>query len=270
MTDDDPDPTADFPEVAREGRPNFEPEEARFFSRGLRALNDAAIPYLVAGAFAKHAYTGVWRNTKDLDIFLKPEELKRALDTLAGLGLRTSIEFHHWLAKAHQEPYVIDLIFGSGHGQLRIDDSWFENSRPGRIAGAPTRLIPIEELVVSKMYVSERYRADTADVLHLIHGAQGQINWQRILDLLGDSRDLLLPYLLLFAYVYPGHADYLPVELVDQLYREARRKIERPDGASRFRGTLLDPFSYIVDVEDWGYDDPRRLEPLVDEEGNLL
>ena len=36
---------------------------------------------------------------------------------------------------------------------------------------------------------------------------------------------------------------------------------------SVFRGTLIDPFSFAVDIHDWGYEDRRDLEPLVDLEG---
>jgi hypothetical protein len=39
---------------------------------------------------------------------------------------------------------------------------------------------------------------------------------------------------------------------------------------SAFRGTLIDPFSFMVDIEDWEYLDIRDTEPLVDEEGELL
>jgi hypothetical protein len=37
-----------------------------------------------------------------------------------------------------------------------------------------------------------------------------------------------------------------------------------------FRGTLLDPFFYNVDIEDWGYEDRRDLRALVDQEGEVL
>lgn len=257
-------------DVAREGKAQFEPRQTELFARCLRALNRAGIPYLVAGAMAKHAYTGIWRNTKDLDLFLKPADLEPALATLADAGLDTTIEFHHWLAKARREPYFIDLIFGTGHGQLQIDDSWFENSRPIQIAGVQAQLIPPEELIVSKMYVAERYRFDGADVLHVIQGTRGEIDWQRILALLDDNRDLLLPYLLLFAFVYPGRTHYLPQSLMAELFEEAQRHWSDPHGRRDFRGTLLDPFSFTVDIEDWDYEDQRRLEPLVGEMGDLV
>lgn len=254
-------------DVARAGEAQFEPEQEQVFAQGLQALNEAGVSYLVAGAVAKHAYTGIWRNTKDLDIFLKAEDLKPALEALETAGFVTEIEFPHWLAKARREPYFIDLIFGTGHGQLRIEDSWFENSRPTEIAGVPTRLIPLEELIVSKAYVAERYRFDGADILHLIQGSRGQVDWQRVLTLLEDNRDLLLWYLILFAFVYPGRREYLPLALMAELFHEAQQRWVQARHPRAFRGTLLDPFSFTVDIEDWGYEDRRELEPLVDQAG---
>lgn len=258
-------------DVAREGKPEFDPGEGKVFARALRVLNETGIAYIVAGAFAKHAYTGIWRDTKDLDIFLKPEDLKTALDALDAAGFETEIEFEHWLAKAHQEPYLIDLIFGTGHGRLQVDDAWFEHSQPVEIAGVQARLIPIEELIVSKAYIAERYRFDGADVAHLIRAARGKLDWRRMLGLLGPNRELLLWHLIHFDFVYPGHSEYLPQELIVQLFEEARERWSkgRPP-AKVFRGTLLDAFSYIVDVEDWGYEDPRDLEPLVDKAGESV
>lgn len=257
-------------DVAREGSPDFEPEQRRVFALGLNALNDAGVPYMVGGAFAKHAYTGIWRNTKDLDLFLKPDDLKQALEVVASAGFNTEVEFQHWLAKATLEPYFIDLIFGTGHGQLQIDDAWFVYSQPVKVAGVKTRLIPPEELIVSKAYVAERYRFDGADIIHLILRLEGKLDWQRILDRLGANRPLLFWYLALFQFVYPGQTDYLPHELMEQFFDEMRRRWSKPRPPRAFRGTLLDPFSFIVDIEDWGFEDRRELDPLVDEAGELL
>ncbi|MFN2433711.1 MAG: nucleotidyltransferase [Gemmatimonadota bacterium] len=254
--------------AAREGGPRFDPEEGEVFARALRVLNGTDVPYVLAGAFAKHAYTGIWRDTKDLDVFLKPDDLKPALHALAAAGFETSIEFEHWLAKAKQPPYFVDLIFGTGHGQLQIDDGWFENAASVEVAGVETRLIPLEELIVSKVYIAERYRFDGADVLHLILRSKGRVDWQRVLRRLGRNRALLLWHLLLFDFVYPGHPDYLPQELMAQLFDEVRWRWPAPRDAKSFRGTLLDPFSFAADIHDWGYEDRRDLEPLVGPAGD--
>jgi len=258
----------ELPDAARIGRPDFEPEQAELFARALRTLNAAGVPYLLAGAFAKHAYTGIWRDTKDLDIFLKPGDLQGALDALTRIGMETEIVYNHWLAKAWQEPYFIDLIFGTGHGQLAIDNQWFENSRPTQVAGVPVQLIPLEELIVSKAFIGERYRFDGADVLHLILRAPGRIDWQRVLALLGKNWPLLLWHLVLFAYVYPGKIDLLPRSLMSHLFEELLRQSDAPGvSLETFRGALIDPFSFAVDMEDWGSEDRRDLRPVVDDQG---
>ncbi len=253
-------------EQGRLSRPTFTPEQADVYRQALHALNDAGVPYLVAGALAKYAYTGIWRDTKDLDLFLKADDLNRALAVLAEAGFETEIEFPHWLAKARRDPYFVDLIFGMGHGRLHVEESWFEEKRPFAIAGVDVFLLPPEELFVSKTFVIERYRCDVADLLHLILRTKGQLNWQRILTLLSNQRDLLLCHLLLFNYVYPGRSEYLPQGLITDLFTDVHQRWQKPMAAERFRGTLLDPHSFVVDVESWGYNDSRELDPLVDEE----
>lgn len=255
---------------SREMEAAVEPEQARAYVEALAALNRAAIPYLVAGAFAEHAYTGVWRKTKDLDLFIKPEDLKRALDVLAHAGFETEIVFKHWLAKARQKSHFVDLIFGVGTGQLRIDDSWIERARTANILGITAPLMPPEEVLVSKVYVAERNRFDGPEIMHLIERRKGRFNWLRVLELLGEHRGLLLWHLILFNLVYPGRTDYLPKELMLQLFDELRQTWTEPVNPRAFRGILLDPFSYTVDIEDWGYEDGRDLEPIVDEEGEMV
>lgn len=257
-------------DVARQGPPELGPEEKQVFARALLALTRREIPHLVGGAFAKHAYTGVWRNTKDLDLFLRPEDVKAALEALADAGFRTEVEFEHWLAKGLVGECMVDLIFGTGHGQLRVGEAWFERSRRIEIAGVPTSLIPPEELLVSKAYIAERYRFDGADVLHLIRCTRGSLDWDRVLDELGDNRGLLLWHLILFDFVYPGDVDALPRDLMVRLFEEMRRRWSEPPDRSAFRGTLLDPFSFLVDIADHGYEDRRDLRPLVSDTGELL
>ena len=46
------------------------PEDERLiYKRALEALNAASVPYIVAGAYAIYEHTGIYRKTKDLDLF---------------------------------------------------------------------------------------------------------------------------------------------------------------------------------------------------------
>lgn len=249
--------------------PEMSEEERAVFTRGLSALNEAAVPYLVGGAFAKHAYTNVWRKTKDLDIFVKPEDLQQALAVLTDAGFETEVAYQQWLAKAHWDPHFIDLIFGTGHGQLQVDDQWFERSKRAHFAGLEVQLAPREELIASMLYVMERNRFDGPEIVHLILKSE-HVDWERLTELMGDHYLLLLIHMLHFAFVYPGHAERLPLGLMEELFERAQQDWYETHNPKAFRGTLLDPFSYVVDIEDWGYEDRRNLSPLVDEAGGTI
>lgn len=256
--------------TARAKAPEFGPGEEEAFALALTVLNETGLQYVAGGAYAMHVYTGIWRDTKDLDVFLKPEDLQTALDALSGAGFQTEVELAHWLAKARRPPHFVDLIFGASNGLLRIDDAWFDSSQPAEIAGVQTRLIALEELLASKAYIAVRHRFDGADVAHMIRGAEGKLDWERVLVRLGPDRELLLWHLILFGFVYPGHAEYLPQQLIEQLFEQVRDRWSAPTNPAAFRGTLLDPFSFTVDIEDWSYQDRRNPSPLVGDDGRVV
>jgi hypothetical protein len=257
--------------VTRETRPVLEPNQTRIYKEALRALNNQRIDYAVGAAFARYAYTSIWRYTKDLDIYIRPEHLKCCMEILERAGFETKIKEEHWLAKAWKEEYFIDLIFGTGHGQLPVDDETFRGVKKARLLGMQTNLIPVEEMLVSSMFIAGRNRFDGPEFVHLIRGAKGKIDWERILSRLGGNRELLFWHLILFDFVYPGHSSYLPKPLMVSLFDDVKMGWSmRKRDPRAFRGTLLDPFSYTVDIEDWGYEDQRNTDPLVTHEGDAL
>lgn len=257
--------------ITREKAPRLPSEQAAVYRQALELFNKSGIKYAVGAAFARYTYTGIWRQTKDLDIFLRPDDLNQAMQSLMENGFHTEVREKNWLAKAWKDGHFLDLIFGTGHGQLPIDDSAFEGSKRGKVLGVTTMLYPIEEMIASAAYVAGRNRFDGPEIVHLIRFAKGKLDWERILTRLGDNRELLLWHLLLFDFIYPGHSNYLPQELMAQLFEEVRSRWKSGRRSPKaFRGTLLDPFSYTVDVEDWGYEDRRNKDPLVDRKGNLL
>jgi predicted nucleotidyltransferase len=238
--------------------PALGPEQERIFRQSITTLDAAGIPFLIAGAFACHAHSGAWRNTKDLDLFLLPDDVHAALDALAAAGFEIELRDPHWLAKAWKKGYLIDLIFGMGNRAMPIDESWIERATMVDFCGTKARLLSIEDLIASKMYIAARDRFDGADLAHLILSRRGRLDWERVLELMGESRGLVLWHLLLFAYLYPDHRDILPLDLMDRLVEEARREWRRgPGQGRRSRGPLLDPVAFAVDIQDWGYEDPR-------------
>lgn len=257
--------------VTRDRQISLEPEEEKIFAEWLSILNDCDIPYVVGGAFAIHEYTCIWRFTKDLDVFLRPDDLKKALDAISRAGFDTEVRNRYWLAKATREGYLLDLIFSLSSGYIDINDSWFQTSVAAEIAGVKTHLPGVEELIASKVYVTRSDRFDGADIVHIIEAVKGNVHWQRLLQILKEDSVLVLWHLILFAYVYPGHADYLPQELMGELFEKLRKGWSHPKDPKAFYGMMIDPLRFRVDVVDWGYHDERRMPgPLVDKEGNKI
>jgi hypothetical protein len=246
------------------------PEQEQVYRECLDSLLKARVPFILAGAFALYAYTGIQRDTKDLDIFLPAEHVRTALLTLSAKGFRTEVRDGLWLAKAHKKPYFVDLIFANPNKEIQIDMGWVRRSRRAEVFGMTVPLLAIEELIISKLYVTRRDRFDGADIAHLILGSRGQLDWKWISRSLGKDQELLLWYFVFFQYVYPGHVHYLPASLMDRIYESMSRSRSNPPDEKTFRGMLVDPVSFEVDCLSWGYEDLRDTQPLVDEDGSLM
>jgi len=253
---------------ARERAIQLEPEQAGVYSEAIKILNESRIPYVLSGAFALHAYTGLWRNTKDLDVFIRPGNLDAALAALAKAGYETEILEAHWLSKARKEPYFVDLIFGMANGRVEFDDDFVKSDKGIEVAGEQAPLIRLEELIVSKVFIAVRDRFDGGDIAHLIRCTEGKVDWERIANRLGQFRILLLWHFIFFNFVYPGHASYIPQGLMSELFDQVRAGSWSTARDRVCFGTLLDSFSFAVDIIDWGYTDPRDLRPYTQRKGD--
>ncbi|MBA2671204.1 MAG: hypothetical protein H0U67_12595, partial [Gemmatimonadetes bacterium] len=146
----------------------IEEEEREKYKRALAAINEAGIPYVVTGAYAIYEYTGIYRETRDLDLFVEPTHVVAAMATLRAAGFKTCLEQAHWLAKAKLGDHFIDIIFGMGNGLALVDSDWYRHSRPAILAAKPVRVGPAEELIWHRLFINERHRQDMADIMHLI------------------------------------------------------------------------------------------------------
>jgi hypothetical protein len=234
-------------------------EERVKYKRALEALNAGGVPFVVTGAYAIYEYTGIYRETKDLDVFVEPLHVVDAMRALREAGFRTRLELAHWLSKAKQGEHFVDIIFGMGNGLALVDADWFRYSTPAILAATPVRVAPAEELIWHRLFIAERHRQDMADIVHLILCCGQRLDWDRLLRKTGPHWPLLLAKLQMFHYVYPEATGRVPVEimetLLDRALAEARR--ER-SGDLATRGPLISQFSFAIDVNEWGMRDLRE------------
>jgi hypothetical protein len=235
------------------------PEEERVvYQRALRVVNATGIPYVVSGLYAMYEYTGIYRKTKDLDLFVEPGNVVGVARALKEDGFSVRLEDAHWLAKAFLDGKQIDLIYGMGNGLALIDADWYRHSRAGILAATQVRVAPPEELLWHRLYVSERHRHDMADVLHLILCRGDELTWERLLRRLRHHWRLLLAHVHLFDFVYPGHRARIPSWVRERLTQLVHEQADEAGDPSVCQGTLISRFSFNIDVNEWKFRDLRK------------
>ncbi len=234
------------------------PETLAFYRRAVQLLKQTGLPFLTGGAYALHYYTGIVRHTKDLDLFVRPEDCQRVLDCFAEAGYAVQLTFPHWLGKVYHADDFIDVIFSSGNGLVRVDDAWFARALSAEVLGETMLLCPAEEMIWSKGFIMERERFDGADIAHLIRARGRHLDWTHLLERFGPHWRVLLTHLVLFDFIYPSERSQVPDWIVKELLARVEHERQAPPPPGRLcRGTLLSREQYLIDLEQWGYHDPR-------------
>jgi hypothetical protein len=232
--------------------PQFPPEQEDFFREALELMMRHNVPFAVSGAFALHEHTGIWRDTKDLDLFLPTAAMQSALKNFQDAGFETELRDPVWLGKAWRNGYFVDLITGMSNAVLQVDESWIERSQQAQVLGISTRVLAAEELIASKIFVTRRERFDGADVADVIYATRDSLDWNRIFELIGEHWEMLLWSLIFYRYIYPRHANEVPRHVWHSLLEKFERNLTDPSLDAPFRGTLIDENMFAIDVQEWG------------------
>lgn len=238
--------------------PTTEPqrEEARLFYReALAELNASGIPFMLGGGFALAHYTGIKRDTKDLDVFCRSVDHPGILKYFADRGYDVQLYDVRWLAKVLRGQHYVDLIWDTVNNICRVDDEWLRRSVEGCVYDEPVRFVPKEELLWCKLYVMNRERFDGADVNHLLLKQGAAMDWALIKQRMDPHWHVLLSHLLLFQFCYPSDFQQIvPAVLFTELLDRARMQFELPPPMEKVcRGPLIDQTQYAVDIREWNY-----------------
>lgn len=244
--------------------PNYfsmsDPVAHGFYRRALCVLNQAGVRFLVGGAYALRCYTGIHRDTKDLDVFVHPRDRDRAVEALAAAGYQTDHTFPHWLSKAVFGEHFIDIVFSSGNGECPVDDEWFEHGVEREVLGLSVCLCPVEEMVWSKAFIQERERYDGADIAHMLRTCAGHIAWPRLIRRFDEHWRVLLGHLVWFGFIYPAERERVPEWVMQDLLYRLEKELDGPPPEGKLcQGTLVSREQYLADVMEWGYEDARLL-----------
>jgi hypothetical protein len=235
--------------------PRLPRKQQALFREVIALLGKEQIPFAVSGAFALREHTGIARDTKDLDLFLRADDADAALKYLEHQGFRCEHCDPVWLAKVHRDGYFVDLITGMSNGVIVVDYSWIERAHCAKVLGVSTRVLAPEELILSKLFVTRRERFDGADIAHLIYSVGNKLDWERIVTQVGEHWEMLLWALVFFHYVYPAHSDLVPRSAWEDLLTRFMSAVGHPNPKADFRGSLVDDCMFAIDVQEWGLKD---------------
>lgn len=238
----------------------FPIETAEFYRQVMTDFQEAGLTFLVGGAFALGQYAKIFRHTKDLDLFVREEDVEPMLALLEHRGYKGQMTSSIWLAKAHCGEAFIDLIFNSGNGISPVDETWFARATRVDVFGVSTLLCPVEEVIWTKAFLMERERFDGADVAHMFHEMAEELDWDHLLGLFGPHWRVLLSHLVLFGFIYPSERARIPRGVMATLLERLLDEEQSPPlDTTVCQGTLLSRQQYLPDIHEWGYDDARVL-----------
>jgi hypothetical protein len=223
----------------------------RAVMEGMRA---AGLPFAVGGGFAFSAYSGRWRYTKDLDLYLLPADRDAAAAVLTGLGFTdyfTRLPYDRdWIYRGYQDGVIADLIWAMANYRTWVDAAWLTRGPAVQAGGLTFRLIPPEELIWTKLYIMQRERCDWPDLFNVLHGVAGVVDWEHLLTRVGDDARLLGGLLSAFSWLCPDRASAIPAWVWDRL--GVLQPVPGP-GCANLQGRVA-----LFDRRDWFSPTPAR------------
>lgn len=189
--------------------------EWALYSRVLDAADERDVEYALGGGLAFSEHAGRARNTKDLDLYILPEQKDLAIEALLSAGFHDLFDEKEydrsWIFRGTVEDVIVDLIWTSPNHRMEVDKLWLSEGPIVDIRGRSVRLLPAEELIWAKLYVIQKDRCDWPDLLNILSAEGPELDWPRLISRVGEKDAPLLGGLLsTFRWMLPEVANRLP------------------------------------------------------------
>lgn len=209
------------------------------YAQALKLAQTTGLQFMLGGGFAFAAYTGRWRDTKDIDLYVRPTDREQAIKALDDAGFEDLYPRHpydrKWIYRGVRSDFIVDIIWSMANQRAQVDELWFNRAPRVTIRGEKLPVIPLEELIWCKLYIIQRDRCDWTDIFNVIYARASQIDWKHLVMRLSDDQPLLRALLTVYCWLCPSSALTLP----PYLWRPYRTKPAGPELA-RLRSMLLD------------------------------
>ena len=189
------------------------PQQWAVYAAFITEAAGRGIPFAVGGGLAVSAYAALLRNTKDMDLYVLEEDGGKVIELTREMGFDeyTALPYDPtWSYRSCRSGYIIDFLWRMLNGRACVDESWLTRGWELEVRGVRFRLLPVEELIWSKLYIFRRDRADWPDILSLMYARGAELDWERLLAELGEDRPVLGGAMNLFRWLCPGRACRFP------------------------------------------------------------
>jgi len=196
-------------------------DEWGVYREAIDAIRKARLRFLLGGGFALAAFTGRWRDTKDIDFYISPRDRDRAAAALSRAGF---VDYYDrkpydrkWIYRSVKAGVIVDIIWSMANRRAQVDNAWFERAGYVTIRGEKLDVVPMEEFVWCKLYILQRDHCDWTDILNLIYARGQYMDWNNLIARLEDDSALLKAILTVYAWLCPKQAVKLPRSLWGRL-----------------------------------------------------
>jgi hypothetical protein len=212
----------------------------------IRALRAADVPILLGGGFALAAYTGRWRDTKDIDFYVHPRDRAAAVKALSAAGFKDyygRVPYDRkWIHRNVRSDMIVDIIWAMANQRAQVDQLWFDRAGSVAIRGEQLAVLPLEEILWCKLYIMQRDHCDWTDIFNLLYARGHELDWDHLVGRLGPDVPLLKAMLSVYGWLCPARARRLPIWRRLGLPLPARVS----GSASRQRMSLLDTRAWFA------------------------
>jgi len=189
----------------------------QIYRETLEALEKAAIPYVVGGGIAVAAY-GRKRATKDIDLYIKPDDILPALEALKKAGFEINLMPDvKWLSKAYKKGVPVDFILENIGGVITTPET-LEHGRRMFIYGSNMAIMAPEDLVFRKVLAMRCLRDDWYDCIAVLSNTYSTFDWDYFLKISGQFNERALSFVL-YVKTDWDHVIPIPPDVISTLVR---------------------------------------------------
>jgi hypothetical protein len=196
-------------------------EQWATYQNAIQALRAANLKFLLGGGFALATYVGRWRNTKDIDFYIRKEDRDQAVAALTEAGFEdyySKLPYdRNWIYRSTRDGVIVDIIWAMANQRAQTDEQWFERAPSAVVRGEALRIVPMEEFLWCKLYIMQRDHCDWTDLFNLIYAVGPALDWEHLLERLEEDRPLLKGLLTVYGWLCPEQARELPQWLRNEL-----------------------------------------------------